>query len=1477
MQIRVLGSVDVELDGALVKLAGPKQRAVLSMLALNANEVVSLERLIDGLWGDEPPATAAKMVQQYVSQLRRALAEQGGSEIVTRGRGYELCIDPGAVDALRFERLLDRACAESDGHRGDLAREALALWRGAPLSGMLEEPFAATEARRLEDLHLAAVELALEGDLQAGRHTEVAGRLATLVDEHPLRERLRALLMLALYRGGRQAEALEAFQDARWTLVEKLGLEPGPELRRLQEAILRQDPALDLVVPDATWANRETAEQVGTGAGRASRQRTELRAIEDELAAKVVDLRALRARAARREPRPATCPFKGLESFDVTDADVFFGRERLVAEIIARLPGTSLLGVIGPSGSGKSSAVRAGVLPALADGTLPGSERWTRALLRPGDRPLAALRRAAGVPADTGDPLAAAVARIGRDARLLVVVDQFEELFTTCRDPVERAAFVDALVAGHERVLVVLALRADFYGACAQHPRLARLLGENHVLVGPMRADELAQAIAEPAAQGGLEVEPELVDRLVAETAGQTGGLPLLSTTLLELWQRRTGNRLTMRSYERGGGVRGAVARLAETAYERLTPAEAATARNILVRLAGEADADVAVRRQVPLSELDLGRGGPARRVLDILTENRLLTVGGETVEVAHEALLREWPRLRGWLEQDAEARRLHRHITVAARDWDAGGRDTGELYRGARLASALDFAADHDEALNELERAFLDEARLVSEGEAERSRRMNRRLGGLLAGALAALLLAGVAALLALDQRGDARAAATIADAQRLGAEALTDDRLDRALLLARTGVELDDSVATRGNLFATLTRVQPGSLGVIPDVRDAEIYSVAIHPRGDQVAIGDAFGEVRTFDLATRRQLASYRIDPGLVQRLAYSPDGATLAVTALDTSGERLDAGVVAGNAPSVDPPPPTLVLDLLDARSLERRRRVVLPELPKATDFVGASPEFTADGRLAVLQIPFPDNQLRVLRLVDPDSGEIAPRAFRFRGGTLDPVMTGDRRHVLVSGNDTTYELDASDLRLLARHPAGGDTLRLSPDGRTLALGGADGSVRLLDLGTEQIRPLAGRHTALVLRLAFTPDGKTLASVAEDGKLLLWDVAAGRLRERLDAQQESAEALAITPDGRTAITSGTDGRVALWDLAGDRRLQQTLEVREPYEVDNFTPRGVAVSADDKTLAIAESDGGVDIVDATTLQRREVLQTGDDPALAVAYSPDGRLLAVTGARGQVGLWDAHSLEPVSTLPGLSGWTQAATFSPDGRLLAAAEASTARPQARIWDVRTRTALPFRSDVLTVSALEFSPDGRLLALAGGAEGVEVREVRSGRAVTRIRGDELARTVAFSPDGRLLFAGYYNGAGQLYSTSDWKPIGGRFRGQDQRLLSGDFTPDGRTLMTASADGTILLWDVATRRPIGSPVIIERENYIGAALSRDGAYAYAIPMGKDGARVALTPEAWKRHACAIAGRPLTRREWAEALPGRDYRPICAPAR
>ena len=339
----------------------------------------------------------------------------------------------------------------------------------------------------------------------------------------------------------------------------------------------------------------------------------------------------------------------------------------------------------------------------------------------------------------------------------MLAVDQFEEIFTACRDAQEREAFVDDLVReahdpdGH--TVVVLALRADFYARCAEFPELARLVGANHVLVGPMARDELRRAITRPAERVGLRVEPELEDALVEDVAGQPGALPLLSTALLELWRQRRGRELQLAAYRRAGGVEGAVARLAEDAFGRLEPPEREVARALLLRLADEGEDGTIVRRRVPLDELEPERSERVARVLDVLAERRLLTVSAGTVEVAHEALLREWPRLRGWLEEDAEGRRLQRQLAQAARDWDAGGRDPGELYRGGRLASALEWRGAHETELNAAEHAFLDAGKTASE-------RARRRVRLVLAGMLALVVLASGAALAALDGRDRAQRA---------------------------------------------------------------------------------------------------------------------------------------------------------------------------------------------------------------------------------------------------------------------------------------------------------------------------------------------------------------------------------------------------------------------------------------------------------------------------------------------------------------------------------------------------------------------------------------------------------------------------------------------------------------------------------------------------------------------------------------------
>jgi WD40 repeat protein/DNA-binding SARP family transcriptional activator len=1624
--------VEAAVDDHAVAIGAGKPRALLAMLALSEGSPVSSEALIDGLWGETPPATAPKMVQVYVSQLRKVLGGSGnGAEIVTRGRGYELRLGEGELDVRRFERLLAQG----------LPREALGLWRGPPLDDVASEPFAALEIRRLEELRLAAVEMAIDQDLAAGRHAEVVGELEALVAQEPLRERLHAQRMLALYRSGRQAEALEAYRRARDALVDAIGVEPGPDLRRLHEAILRQDSALDLPAdepcelppeleagtplhgreaeldalrehwrgakagdgaellltggrgmgktrlvaelaadvqrdgaqvlyasgagspgaarrvieqarstrrpallvvddvdrapgevtaelervavgdrpllvlatardaPGATitlgplaapeveaiareygdappldrllaesegvpqrvhraarrWARHEAAQRLSASADRTAGDRARLRAAEDDLAASVVELQAADERAGPPLHEIVACPFKGLASFEVDDAEVFFGRERLVAEMVARLAGAPLLGIVGPSGSGKSSVLKAGLLPALQSDVLPGSSGWAIALMRPGAHPLAALEQA--------------VAHAGPEGRLVIAVDQFEELFTACRDESERVAFADALVAAvrdpRRRALVLIALRADFYGRCASFPELWRMLGAGHVPVGPMRRDELRRAIVLPAERAGLRVDPELVDALIADVEGEPGALPLLSTALLELWRERDGRRMRLAAYEHAGGVRGAVARLAERVYGQLDPEQRRGAQAILVRLAGVGEGEAVVRRTVPLGELERTSG--AGGVLAALADGRLVTVSGEQAEVAHEALLREWPRLRGWLEEDAEGRRLHHHLGIAAREWDERGRDPAELYRGARLAAALDWSAGHEALLDDVERAFTDESRAAST-------RSQRRLRGVLAGVLVLLVLATVAGLVALQQRGTARDQATAADAQRLGARALLDDQLDRSLLLARQGVALDDTQRTRGNLLGALVRNSPAAIGIVRG-GEATTVSAAVSADGRTLALGNLVGEVRLYDTRTRARVAT--VEPSSNQSamfaLAFSPDGSRLAAAYTSEPGGTAEY-----------PAGWSSIVALIDARS-----RTVLRRLDLGKELAPAGLQFSPDGR--TLGATVYDDETASLRRYDVRSGRArgAPVAtdqpWRL---TFDPYQSWPRTPVLfthhgnrlmAAGAHAVTVRDAATLRERQHFPLSGGpatAYALSDDDRTVAIGGEDGAVRLLDLRSGHVRTASGRHRAAVNEAQFTPDGKTLVTVGEDGDAILWDVRQAAAAETLSGHTGSAFSPQIADGGKTLYTASLDGTVLIWDLSGSRRLGRR------FTAGTGDSARYALSFDGQLLAHGQRDGRVSVVGLPTLSRPRSFPVVEGSGIegpgyveGIAFLPGSHLLVVGGNYGSVALVDVDRGTVVKRLAGhkrefsYHGKTTANPIwtpgvSADGRLVATGSGDG---EVRFWsmpDGRPHGA-PLRFPYGNADA-QLSPDGRLLSTVPVTrdvvqDRVEIWNVPQRRRVATLRPAAGASSARFSPDGRRLAVSDTRGRVTLYSTATWKPATGTLTGGKASWLT--FSPDSRTFAAGNGDGTVRLWDVRSGQALAAPLPGLPNSVAVPIFTPGGTHLIAAQDNGRAFRWDIRPASHIRHACAVAGRRLTRAEWQAFLPGRDYDPAC----
>ena len=1644
MDFRILGPLEALEEGERVALGGSRQRALLAVFLLHANETLSTDRLIDELWGERPPSTAGKTVQVRISRLRKALTagsdDSGGNGLlVTHDYGYELRLDPDRLDSHRFERLAAEGRGELATGRPEAAvsalERALSLWRGQPLGDLAYEPFAQLEIARLRDMRVAVREQLIDAKLALGGHSDVVGELEVLIGENPLRERLRGQLMLALYRCERQADALQAYQDARRRLVEELGIEPGQRLRDLERAILAQDPALQLppleaaepppvlvastqlvgreaevdclreqwrrshggagrlvliagpggmgktrlaaelaaeahreggevlyisglgapdagrevlakaratrrpsllVIDDADragdwlwptvaelrgglaalpllvlataedaglgarldaaailtltpldaggvaavarlyagarddieppverlaeasggiprrvhrlasdWARSEAARRVVATAGRAETERAELRAAEHDLAGNVVDLQAIPDPAEHEDDGMGTvvCPFKGLTSFDLEDADVFFGRERLVAEMVARLPGAQLMGIVGSSGSGKSSALRAGLLAALAIGVLPGSEGWTLALLRPGEHPMRALE--------------AVTADAAREDRLLVAVDQFEELFTACRDEPERAAFVDALVTHARdplgRTIVLVAIRADFYGRCGAYPELSRLLGANHVLVGPMHRDELRRAIELPARRAGLRVEPDLVDALIADVQGEPGALPLLSTSLLELWQHRDGRALRLSAYTHAGGVHGAVARLAERAFGRLDPGHRDIARRVLLRLAGGGEGDTVVRRRVPLAELEVEHREEVAEVLSALAQDRLITISEGDVEVAHEALLREWPRLRGWLEEDAEGRRLQLHLRAAASSWETGGRDRGELYRGARLASTLDWARDHETDLNDLERAFLDQSRLASD-------RSQRRLWAVLAGVASLLVLAVIAGLVALEQRGNARDEALTAAAQRLGAQALAEDDLDRSLLLAREGVALDDSLQTRSDLLAALLK-SPAAIGVLRGDGD-RLISLDLSPDQRTLAFADNDGTVSFVDTRTRRPVAppaevgghaGVIIDAILrLDHVRYSPDGSTIAV---------------GGGAPVV-----------LDARTHRPLARLRMP--PDPLGRIVTALRFSPDGRSLFAVIARPPDRGWVIRRFDARSGRPLGRERYLGPEPATLMVTRDGQQLVTTAVDGTVIRDARTLRELRRLPVSAEQAALSPDGRTMLAGGRDGSVRFVDLPTGQTTVASGRHDRAVERAIFSPNGRQAITAGEDGRVIVWDVEHAAAVETLAGHAAKITGLAISSDGSTLYSSSLDSKVLIWDLAGDRRLGRPFKVG-PDAGDLLRS---SLSPDGRTLAVGEPDGRVTLLDARTLRARSKFHVVPEGAVTgIGFVPGGRLLAVGGDNGFLALVDPWRGEIVKRLVGHRPNARTAfahgvftpSFAADGHLMA----TTADDDTvRLWALPSGRPVGSVLRYPTVGDVSLSPDGRTLAVTvpeGVADpGVRIVDVATHRQRASLFGDEAIWDVArFTPDGRFLVGGSWKGWVRLWSTDTWKPASRPLTGHAGAILGQSMSPDGRTLATGSADGTIRLWDLRTEQPLGAALPGLPNRGVIPQFSPDGAHLFAVYDTGRAYRWDVRPSSWARQACAVAGRQLTRSEWEDALPDRAYDPAC----
>ena len=1129
-------------------------------------------------------------------------------------------------------------------------------------------------------------------------------------------------------------------------------------------------------------------------------------------------------------------PYKGLRPYQEADAGDFYGREALINALIERTAASRFLAVVGPSGSGKSSAVRAGLIPALRAGALPGSESWYVATMTPGTHPLEELELALWpIAVDPPPSLVEPMLRDSRgmlrtirrilahdeQAQLLLVIDQFEELFTLV-DAERRGFFLDSLleaVADPQSPLrVVVTLRADFYDRPLQYEPTAALFKAHTELVLPLTREELAQAILEPAKQAGVRFEEGVVTAVIADTSDQPGTLPLMQYALTELYEAQNNDLITRKEYAEIGGVAGALERRAEEIYTDLSAEEQDAARQLFLRLVtlGEGVEDTRRRVSLPeLSALSLDAAGP---VIALYGDARLLVFDRDpltresTVEVAHEALLREWGRLRGWLEESREDVRVQRRLEAAAIEWEEADRDSGYLLRGARLSQFEAWQGDTDIALTQSEQAYLEaslaarqqreaeeEARREREletaqqlAESERQRaeegeqaaRGLRRRALVLAGALVAAALLAGAALFAWQQAREnaALAARSALESQSLalasGAQAsLADEDADQALMLALAANDIADPPALAQKVLYDAVRT-PGTKRRILGGGGWR-WAMDAYPDKGVVASGADDMAVTIWDVASGEELmvlAGEHTDS--IGDVVFLP------------GGERLLSGAYDD------------LLVLWDLNSGTAIRRMQNPT--GDVNILDVSP----DGRMAVA-----GTEGGVATLWDLSSGELAGELAGHNPDlqVLPVTFSADGRLIATGSEDGSAIIwDSASREPLQELQVLDDVLfalAFSPDGALLAAGGKGNAVYLYDVQTGELAGTLDGLPDWLFDLDFNGDGSQLLVASRDGAVMLWDVAARQLLQSFTGTDGRTLSVSFIDD-ETAVSSASSGDLRVWNLADSRLLGQIgagdFLVSTAYSADGR----LAALGLNEAIRLVDLDTGASVGELSIPGAADpVLASGDVTALA--FDPSGeRLLSGTGS-GALVLWDAAGGAEIRRFEGHESRIHELVFSPDGRsFLSAADDR----QLIKWDAQTGEKLfSYQNPTDSVNAVAYSPDGRSFAAGMGTfrfasgpvdpdevdNSIHVWDSASGAETGQLAGHEgPVMAVAFSPDGRQLLSGSIDTTLRLWDVAAGKVLQ-RLDGHTSGVLSLDYDGDGGYIASGAEDGTVIVWEAET--------------------------------------------------------------------------------
>ena len=1141
----------------------------------------------------------------------------------------------------------------------------------------------------------------------------------------------------------------------------------------------------------------------------------------------------------------APAPYRGLLAFDEAHSAYFFGREPDIERTLEKLGRERFVAVVGPSGSGKSSLVLGGVLPRLRrPGGLLGPElrTWT---LRPGGRPLRALADALAAGEPTGaqrlalsdtlhqrflehpDGLCTAVASLTADrpGPCVLVVDQLEELFTHAPghgamgevEPfvanLRSAALQDS---GPLRILVTL--RADFFDRCLGLDPLRELLQDRQVLLGSLGEEALRDVILRPAQKVGAFLEKGLLTAILKDLSREPGALPLLEDALDQLWRARQGAWLTLSAYEASGGISQTLQRRAQACYEALPPEEREVARQLLVRLTSLGEGREDTRRRIPRAELTFP-GIPKERVEHVLRAlsgpgARLIVMDQGSVEVAHEVLIRTWPTLRKWLEEDRRELRVQRRLAEASAEWNEHGRKASYLYGGARLLDAEELFRHKPALLNQLEREFLEASTLLRDQqrreEEERTQRERES-----------------AVLLTNEKR--------TAFSRELVIRARQSVREDpqRALLLLQEAQRLApvDTVIEILDAWS-----QERCLRVLRAQRDSIIAQVSFGPNGPRVLITSLDGSAHLWEASSGKRLLALQGKVDFLIAAVFSPDGSRLLTTALKAPPRLWDASTgkllttledsskfVPSAAFSPDGSHLLAVSDgtvlqwdastgkLLTTLAVDPMSGGVVASSPNGTRILIASDDGTArlwdafsGKRLLTLQghsgtvlsATFSPDGSRVLtaskdttaRLWDASSGTLLLTLQGHSDTVVSATFSSDSSRVLTASEDTTTRLwDASSgtlLLTLQGHSRGLESALFSPDGSCVLTSSRDNTARLWDVSSSNTHATLLSHSSTVVSATFSPDGSRALTASYDESACLWDVSSGTRLATFQGHSKGVVSATFSPDGSNVLTASEDTTARLWDTSSGKHLLTLRGHSEELRSATFSPDGsrILTASDDSTARLWDASSGTLLL---------TLQGHSGAVVSAAFSPDGSRVLTASKDTTARLWDTSSGTLLLTLQGHSKGVVSATFSPDGSNVLTASKDTT---ARLWDTSSgKHLLTFQGYPEKLQLAIFSPDGSRILTASDESTACLWDASSGTRLLTLRGDGSAMlSVTFNPESTRILTATWYGAVFLWDASSGKRLSTLLENAGSVWVV-KFSPDGSRILTASMNGTIRLW------------------------------------------------------------------------------------